>query len=105
MKQFIQFIFKNQEKILFLFYDNFNIVLTFQRWFIDNQHIATIFCDRDSNPVDTKACTALIKRIFYASNLLWQCAWENRKVRRFFRSGSSNLAYAVALLFRTNGGS
>ncbi|ABQ14187.1 virulence-associated protein VapH [Dichelobacter nodosus VCS1703A] len=69
--------------------------------------LATVSCSRDWNPVDTKACTALIKRIFYAQNLsmLWQHTWENRKVRRFFRSGSSNLAYAVALLFGTNGGS
>lgn len=60
---------------------------------------ATVSCSRDWHLVDTKACTALIKRIFYASNLLWQCAWENRKVRRFFRSGNANPAYAVALIW------
>lgn len=56
-------------------------------------------------PLIRKRVQALIKRIFYASNLLWQCAWENRKVRRFFRSGSLNPAYTVALLLETNGGS
>lgn len=61
--------------------------------------LATVSCSRDWHLVDTKACTALIKRIFYASNLLWQCAWENRKVRRFFRSGNANPAYAVALIW------
>ncbi|WP_172460836.1 hypothetical protein [Suttonella ornithocola] len=43
--------------------------------------------------------------LFLCLQFLWQCAWENLRVRRFFRSGSSNPARAVALLFGTNGDS
>lgn len=48
--------------------------------------------------------TSANTRYFYAS-FLWQCAWENRKVRRYLVSGSLNPMYAVALLSETNGDS
>ncbi|KNZ40006.1 hypothetical protein AKG33_00750 [Dichelobacter nodosus] len=64
MKQFIQFIFKNQEKTLFLFCDNFNIVLTFQRWFIDNQHIATYSAIGIRTPLIRKRVQRLLSAFF-----------------------------------------
>ena len=48
--------------------------------------------------------TGALQRCFYA-RFLWQCAWENRKVRRFFRSGKANPAFAVALFISLNGDS
>ena len=56
----------------------------------------------DTPPVSKR--TGALQRCFYA-RFLWQCAWENRKVRRFFRSGKANPAFAVALFISLNGDS
>lgn len=50
--------------------------------------------------------TSAVQRYFYALILsLWQCAWENLRVRRFLLSGSLNPAYTVAILLETKGDS
>ena len=49
--------------------------------------------------------TSADRALFLCLQFLWQCAWENLRVRRFLSSGNSTPAYTVALLSGINGGS
>lgn len=81
-------------------------LLTFLRYFVDNPLAA--LCSAVGIGISSirKRVQRLLSAFFVPQfYCLWQCAWENRKVRRFFRSGNANPAYAVAILFGINGGS
>lgn len=69
--------------------------------------LATVSCSRDWHLVDTKACTALIKRIFYARNLSVFYGSVRGRTARFAVSFVAVMPIPRMLspLFGINGGS